>query len=92
MPKIMLRGALLCMPEDVELVLGALPDHIRKTRAEPGCIAFSVSQSDEDPCRFDVAEIFANRAAFEAHQTRTRASDWFAQTGHIKREYQITEG
>lgn len=91
MPKIVVRGALICMPEEVELVLGALPDHIRLTRAEPGCIAFSVTQSDEHPCRFDVAEIFANRTAFDAHQTRTRASDWFAQTGHIERKFEITE-
>jgi len=36
-----------------------------------------------------VAESFANRAAFDAHQTRTRASAWFAATRHIPRDFRV---
>jgi len=38
-----------------------------------------------------VDESFANRAAFDAHQTRTRASAWFAATGPIGRDFRVSQ-
>ncbi|MDH6296666.1 quinol monooxygenase YgiN [Agrobacterium fabrum] len=60
-----LSGFLRCLSEDdVELVRQHLPDHIRLTRAEPGCISFEVSQTD-DPLVWRVEELFADRPAFD---------------------------
>ncbi len=70
----------------------ALPVHIELTRAEPGCISFEVTASETVEGRFDVAEVFVDQAAFDAHQTRTRASDWFKTTEGIPREFSITVG
>jgi quinol monooxygenase YgiN len=44
------------------------------------------------PGRFLVSEVFSDRAAFDAHQERTRNSDWFAVTAGIPRDYTIRSG
>ncbi|MFC7454296.1 putative quinol monooxygenase [Insolitispirillum peregrinum] len=65
-----------------------LPEHVRLTRAEPGCLSFTVSPSD-DPLVWQVEECFITREAFEFHQHRTRASSWWAATADIPRDYEI---
>lgn len=85
-----LTGHLICTTEDqAATVQRHLPDHIRLSRAEPGCLAFEVAQIA--PLIWQVRESFATRADFDAHQTRTRASDWFRLTSGIAREYEIAE-
>ncbi|NRP25143.1 hypothetical protein XMM379_001835 [Aliiroseovarius sp. xm-m-379] len=80
------------VPEDRQAaVTAALPAHIALTRAEPGCLAFDVTENDDIPGRFNVTERFASRADFEAHQQRMRASQWAEITAGIPRHYQITE-
>ncbi len=88
---IRLTGQLICSNEgQAALVAAHLPDHIRMTRAEPGCVSFEVQQS-ADPLVWEVAEVFSDRAAFEAHQARTAASAWGQATKGIERQYVITE-
>ncbi|MCU0901744.1 MAG: antibiotic biosynthesis monooxygenase [Cypionkella sp.] len=88
---IRLKGHLICMSEDeAALVRQHLPEHIRLSRAEPGCLSFDVAQTD-DPMIWDVQESFRTRADFDAHQTRTRASPWFAATRHILRDFRVEE-
>ena len=84
-----LTGQLICTNDtDAALVRRLLPDHIRLTRAEPGCEMFDVTPS-ATPLIWDVAERFTTQADFDAHQTRTRASAWGQQTGHIARNFAI---
>jgi quinol monooxygenase YgiN len=75
--------------EDVEIVKRHLPDHLGLTRAEPGCLSFEVSQTD-DPSVWRVEELFVDRAAFDFHQQRTRTSEWFTATSTIARDYNIS--
>ena len=80
------------MPEaDLEAVHAELPTHIRATREEPGCIAFDVAPSAADPCRFDVSEVFLDRAAFDEHQRRAGATRWAEVSARAQRHYEITE-
>jgi quinol monooxygenase YgiN len=86
-----LSGRLICQTHaQARRVAMALPDHIRLTRAETGCVSFDVTPT-QDPLIWDVCEIFTDRAAFDAHQARSAASDWAAQTAGIRRAYTITE-
>ena len=88
---IRLRGQMICMtPEDRSAVLAHLPDHIALTRAEPGCLSFEITET-EDPFTFEVMEAFRDRASFDAHQARTRDSAWFAATRHILRDFRLEE-
>lgn len=85
-----LNGTLRCAnDEEAARVRAALDDHIRLTRAEPGCISFEVTAT-EDPLVWAVAEEFTDPAAFEAHQARAGASQWAQQTKGIARDYKVT--
>lgn len=93
MTAITLAGFLICRSlEEADRVAILLPEHKRLTRAESGCLQFDVFRSMSDPVRFAVYETFCDRAAFEAHQARTRASCWWQATQHIPRDYRIEEG
>lgn len=88
---IRLSGRLVCMTEEERAaVLTHRPAHEAATRAEAGCISFRIDDTD-DPMIFDVSESFRDRAAFDAHQTRTRDSAWFAATRHILRDFRVEE-
>ncbi|WP_309663832.1 antibiotic biosynthesis monooxygenase [Tabrizicola sp.] len=86
---IRVTGRLICTtPEDADIVTRRLPDHIRLSRAEPGCLSFNVTRS-ADPLVWQLDETFASRAAFDAHQTS--ASAWFAATAHLARDFWVQE-
>jgi quinol monooxygenase YgiN len=87
-----LTGSLMIPAAEQERLLPLLAEHIGLTRAEPGCLAFSVTPHPGDPTRFDVAERFNDRAAFDAHQLRTAASAWGEATRHLRRDYRIEAG
>ena len=83
-------GTLTCgTPAEVAVVEAYLPDHIALSRAEPGCLRFDVVQVAPMVWRLD--EAFADRAAFEAHQVRTRGSVWFTASQGLSRDFQIVE-
>lgn len=88
---IRLTGHIDVPAERLEDIRAALPTHISLTRAEPGCVEFDVVESDSVTGRFMVAELFTDRAAFDAHQARAGASDWAKVSAGIPRDYQITE-
>jgi quinol monooxygenase YgiN len=89
--KIQLNGYLDVPQDRWDSVMQALPEHIALTHAEEGCISFEVSPSEDIEHRLMVAELFEDRASFDAHQVRTKASPWFEVTAGISREYEITE-
>ena len=90
--KVYLNGYIDVPEERIDAVTAALPEHIALTEAEPGCISFSVEASADTPGRFLVAEVFVDQAAFDAHQTRTRNSEWFRITEGIPRHYEVSVG
>ena len=88
---IRLSGRLICTTHaQARAVMMGLPEHIRLTRAEPGCLSFDVVPTG-DPLIWQVDEAFSDRAAFDAHQTRAAATDWAALTAGITRDYVIIE-
>ena len=89
--RVKLIGFIVVPEADLTAVEAELPDHIRLTRAEPGCISFDVAQSHSDPRRFEVAEAFRDRAAFDEHQLRVRQSRWGRVASNAERHYEITE-
>lgn len=92
MTRVTLSGFLRCRTlEEADRVSQLLPDHVRLTRAEPGCLRFEVLRSHSDPTCFAVTEAFRDREAFEAHQTRVAATIWARATKGIPRDYEIRE-
>ena len=90
--KIHLSGHMDVPPERMDAVLSAVTDHITLTRNEEGCHSFEVTPCPDVQGLFLVNETFKNRAAFDHHQTRTKASPWATITAGLPRDYKITEG
>lgn len=90
--RVYLTGHLDVPPDRLSSVAAALPVHIALTRAEAGCLSFDVAPCPTVAGRFLVAEVFATQAAFDAHQIRTKASDWFRVTEGIARSYSVRVG
>ena len=91
MPKIRLSGHIEVPKGRIAAIRSALPAHIALTRADPGCLAFDVTEDETRPGRFDVSELFASREDFDAHQTRMTSSPWAKITKNIPRHYNIEE-
>jgi quinol monooxygenase YgiN len=92
MSRIALTGFLICRSlEEADRLSLLLAEHIRLTRAEPGCLKFEVFRSHADPVRFAVSEVFRDREAFDAHQVRAKDTVWAKATTGIPRDYKITE-
>ena len=91
MSKVTLKGYILVPKLELELVKSELEHHKRLTLEEPGCIIFSVTESPEDPLRFDVCEEFTDKVAFDQHQKRVKASRWGKVTVNVERHYEIFE-
>ncbi|HHW35027.1 MAG TPA: antibiotic biosynthesis monooxygenase [Paracoccus solventivorans] len=84
--QVALSGRLICAgPAELMAVLAHVEDHVASSRAEPGCLYFAISQT-EDPLVWQVEELFWDEAALEAHRARTAASDWAAATAGIARD------
>ncbi|MBT0724970.1 antibiotic biosynthesis monooxygenase [Rosenbergiella sp. S61] len=89
---IILSGFLRCRtPEESQIVSHYLPAHQQLSRAEVGCLTFSVTQTS-DPLVWCVEESFRDKHAFDVHQQRVAASEWGGKTGGIVRDYTISEG
>lgn len=87
---IRLTGTIRCAPDEARALAGAVPAHVALTRAEPGCLSFDIRPT-ADPCVYDVDETFRDRAAFEAHQARTRSSAWWEVTSRMTRDFEIAQ-
>lgn len=91
MSEVTLKGYILVSKDELTLVKHALGRHTQLTREEPGCIVFEVTQHHENPCRFDVYEVFKNKDAFLQHQARVQSSDWSRLTANVERHYEVFE-
>ena len=68
----------------------ARADAAQSLANEAGCLQFDVFvDRAAHPTRVMFYEVYADRAAFDAHQTRTRATDWWAATAAIRRDFRI---
>ncbi|MEE9426579.1 MAG: antibiotic biosynthesis monooxygenase family protein [Paracoccaceae bacterium] len=85
MANYLINGTITCAPEELDMFLEAVTEHISLTRAEPGNISFDIKQSIPGSCKFLVSEQFNDQVAFEVHTVRTRASPWWNKTKHIPR-------
>lgn len=91
MSKITLKGYIVVSATDLKAVAEELPNHIRFTREEVGCLTFDVVQSSETLHRFDVYEEFVDQEAFDHHQARVRSSHWGRVAANVARHYTITQ-
>lgn len=89
MTDVHLSGHLVCRDnDDIAVVVQHLAHHVALTRAEVGCVSFSVTPTD-NPMVWQVDELFRDAVAFRAHQDRVASSEWGRATAGIERRYKI---
>ena len=91
MSKVRLNGFIIVPKEELSAVKQELSNHIELTRKEEGCLIFDVTQNLTNPCRFEVNEVFADKAAFECHQQRVKSSKWGEISVNVERHYEIAD-
>jgi quinol monooxygenase YgiN len=65
--RVVVTGSIQARPERIDELLMLSLEHVRRSRAEPGCIAHAVHRDVEDPLRLVFVEEWADRAALLAH-------------------------
>ncbi len=84
-----LTGVLHCAnAEEAFAVQQNLPEHLRLTRAEVGCLRFDVV-ARADGLTWQVDESFVDQPAFEAHQLRTKGTIWATATAGLRRDFKV---
>jgi len=90
-PKRVYLGGHIIVPERARAAVAeALPEHIRLTRQEAGCLRFDVERDPQDETKFHVVEIFKSPAAFAKHQARAGMSAWAAASEGCPRDYVVS--
>ncbi len=64
---IIITGSILARPETLEQLKQGSLEHVRRSRAEPGCLSHDVHVDAENPLRLFFFETWADRAAVAAH-------------------------
>lgn len=64
---ILVTGSILARAETFDEILTASLAHVRRSRAEPGCITHNVHRDAENPLRLVFVEEWTDRAALLAH-------------------------
>jgi quinol monooxygenase YgiN len=76
---VIVTGSVVARPETLDEILAASLEHVRRSRAEPGCISHAVHRDVEDENRLVFFERWADRAALDDH-FRVPASAEFVRT------------
>lgn len=64
---IIVTGSVRSRPEGLGQMLATSLEHVRRSRAEPGCLLHSVHQDVEDPLTVVFLEHWKDRASLAAH-------------------------
>jgi quinol monooxygenase YgiN len=74
---VIVGGAFVIEPDQREEFLAGRHDAMRASRAEPGCLEYTLSADPIDPSRVVLFERWASQEALDAHlaASRSRSSD-----------------
>jgi quinol monooxygenase YgiN len=64
---IVVTGTVTARPDSFEAMLAVALEHVRRSRAEPGCLQHGVSIDAENPLTLVFYEEWEDQAALEAH-------------------------
>ena len=64
---ILVTGDVVAKPDTLDEILALSLEHVRRSRAEPGCLSHAVHRDEENPLRLVFVEQWTDRAALLAH-------------------------
>ncbi len=86
---VQITGTIVVPKDQLVAFRTGLEVHKRLSEQDRGCIIFTVTADEYDPCRYHVFEQFEDHLCFEAHKNRAMASDWWRITKALQRNYHV---
>jgi len=80
---LVVTGTVTARPDSFEALLEAALEHVRRSRAEPGCLRHGVSIDAENPLTLVFYEEWEDRAALDAHFQRAASQDFMRTVGDL---------
>ena len=80
---ILITGSVRARPESLDALVALSLEHVRRSRAEPGCLAHAVHRDVEDPLRLVFVEQWADAAAVAAHFALAASRDFVVQASRL---------
>ena len=81
--KTVIVGHIRLPVEKLDAARAAIAPLLAGTLAEEGCISYSFAQDVTDPGVLRIAEIWATRAALDAHMQAPHFADWRVAAGSL---------
>ena len=69
--------------ENLDAARAAIAPLVAATLAEEGCISYAFAQDVSDPSVLRISEIWASRAALDAHMQAPHFADWRVAAGSL---------
>ncbi len=85
-------ATLKARPGEEEALLAMLRALIAPTRAEPGCIAYELHRSDEEPGTFLFDEVWESRPLWEAHMQSPHLAAFGEANGTVVESWTLFAG
>ena len=79
------------LPDCVERYVEATLANAQATRQEDGNIRFDLLQDANDPCTFQLYEVYSDRSAHQAHLASARFATWKAAVQGVFADRSITK-
>jgi len=73
---IIISGSLTGTSQTIDELIGLSLEHVRRSRAEPGCLAHGVARDVENPLRLVFTERWIDMAAVTTHFAVQASSDF----------------
>ncbi len=80
---IIVTGAILARPETIEEIARLSLEHVRRSRAEPGCLEHGAQLDAENPLRVTFFERWADAAALKTHFAMPASREFAKMTGRL---------
>ncbi len=73
-------------PDKLQQTESTLTGLIAPTREEPGCISYTLHQSNDDPCVFVFVEVWKSQPDLDAHLQKPHLQAFIAEAGELLEE------
>jgi len=83
---ILVTGSILARAENVEQILALSLEHVKRSRAEPGCRSHAVHRDVENPLRLVFVEEWESKEALAAHFAVPASREFSKKAGALAAE------
>jgi quinol monooxygenase YgiN len=88
---IIINGHVVARPDSIEELRALSLEHVRRSRAEPGCLSHAVHIDAENPLRLVFVETWSDREAVAAHFAAPESQEFVRAARRLAAEPTVIE-